>query len=75
MQFQAGGPQLQLYVGVSHARGQALLQGGQTIPQLRLIRGLVDTGASTTAIDPSVIQGLGLSPTGSIPRSFAVWCG
>ncbi len=67
MQFQAGGPQLQLYVGVSHPRGQALLQAGQTIPQLRLIRGLVDTGASTTAIDPTVIQGLGLSPTGSMP--------
>lgn len=67
LQFQAGGPQLQLYVGVSTPRGVALKEAGQPIPPLKLIRGLVDTGASTTAIDPSVIQGLGITPTGSMP--------
>lgn len=66
LQFQAGGPQLQLYVGVSQPRGIALQQAGQSIPPLRLIRGLVDTGASNTAIDPTIIEGLGIQPTGSM---------
>ena len=67
LQFQTGGPQLQLLVGVSHPRVQALQAANQPIPQARLIRGLVDTGASVTAIDPSVIQSLGIQPTGAIP--------
>jgi predicted aspartyl protease len=66
LQFQNGGPQIEIYVGVSQPRSTALQQAGQQVPQFQLIRGLVDTGASTTAIDPSVVQGLGLSPTGSI---------
>jgi predicted aspartyl protease len=66
LQFQAGGPLLQLFVGTSGPRQQALQQAGQTIPQPVLITALVDTGASTTAIDPSVVQALGLQPTGSM---------
>jgi predicted aspartyl protease len=66
LQFQTGGPQLELYVGVSHPRQNALQQAGGPIPQPILIRGLVDTGASTTAIDPAVINGLQIQPTGSM---------
>jgi predicted aspartyl protease len=66
LQFQASGPQLQLFVGTSGPRQQALQQAGQTVPQPQLIIGLVDTGASTTAIDPGVIQALGVQPTGSM---------
>jgi hypothetical protein len=66
LQFQTSGPQLQLYVGVSHPRLQALQQAGLTIPPPTLIRALVDTGASITAIDPTIIKGLGLQPTGSM---------
>ena len=38
----------------------------QTVPQPIQIRGLVDTGASTTAIDPTIIQALGIQATGSM---------
>lgn len=67
LQFQTAGPQLQLFVGASVPRQQALQQAGQAVPQPQLITGLVDTGASSTAIDPNVIQALGLQATGSMP--------
>jgi predicted aspartyl protease len=66
LQFQANGPQLQLYVGVSSPRQSALHAANQPVPLPKLIRGLIDTGASTTAIDPTIIQALGLQPTGSM---------
>ena len=65
-QFQAGGPQLQLHVGVSQPRLQALQQASLPIPPSVFILGLVDTGASTTAIDPGIVKALGLQPTGSM---------
>jgi hypothetical protein len=66
LQFQIGGPQLELYVGVSQPRHQVLQQANMPIPQPILIRGLLDTGASTTAIDSGIILALGLQPTGSM---------
>jgi hypothetical protein len=66
LQFQAAGPQLEFFVAVSQPRQQALQNAGLPIPQPTLVRGLVDTGASTTAIDPNVIRGLGIQPTGSM---------
>jgi len=41
-------------------------QAGLAIPQPVLIRGLVDIGASNIAIDPTIIQSLGIQPTGSM---------
>ncbi len=35
------------------------------IPNPVAVKGLVDTGASCTVIDPTVVQRLGLTPTGS----------
>jgi hypothetical protein len=67
LQFQTGGPQLHLYVGVSQPRQQALKDAGLEVPQPILIRGLVDTGASSTAVDPTIIEKLGLSATGAMP--------
>ena len=40
--------------------------GQQPVPNPVQIRGLVDTGASGTCVDPSVLTTLGLSPTGSV---------
>ena len=37
----------------------------QPVPDLVKIRALVDTGASCTCVDPSVLSALGLTPTGS----------
>lgn len=67
LQISAGGPILTAYVGVSQARAAALTAAGVPIPQGVQIRGLVDTGASVTCVDPSVIQSLNLSPTGTVP--------
>ncbi len=66
LQFQAGAPQVAFYIGVSQPREQALKNAGVTVPQPIVIHGLVDTGASNTAVDPVIIQQLGLSPTGSM---------
>ena len=51
-------------LGVSEARRQALMAAGQAVPQFVSIRALLDTGASMTCVDPTVITALGLAPTG-----------
>src|SRR5882724_8358779 len=62
-----GGPVLDAVVGVSAARYNALTQAGLQVPQVMLIRALVDTGASSTCLEPSVFQALQLSPIGQVP--------
>jgi hypothetical protein len=54
-------------IHVSAGRYQALTQAGQTPPQAFRGVGLVDSGASNTMIDHSVVQALGLQPTGVVP--------
>jgi predicted aspartyl protease len=54
-------------IGVSEARGAALTAAGQAIPNIVRIRALIDTGASATCVDPSVLQTLNLTPTGNAP--------
>jgi hypothetical protein len=63
----AAGPLVTAFVGVSQARGQALVDAGQVVPAAIPVRALVDTGASCTCVDPTVLNGLGLTPTGSVP--------
>ena len=55
---------MDLLVGVSDARAQALKNLQRPIPVPIHVRGLVDTGASCTAIDVDVIKALGITPTG-----------
>jgi hypothetical protein len=57
---------INLIVMVSAARQAAMQKINMPIPNGQPIRGLVDTGASHTCIDPSVFQALGLQPTGSV---------
>lgn len=66
LQVTAAGPILSAYITVSEARAAALTEAGQPIPQPVLIRALVDTGASCTCVDPSVLATLNLTPTGSV---------
>ena len=63
-QFAAAGPILDLTLSVSSAREQALRNSGLPVPPPVQSRGLIDTGASLTAVDPSIIQALQLTPTG-----------
>lgn len=53
-------------VHVSEGRRNALEAAGEPIPNPRVIRALVDTGASHTSIEPSILADLGLTPTGTI---------
>lgn len=52
-------------IGVSLARRSALVAAKRAVPKPVQIQGLVDTGASATCIDPSVLSQLGLTPTGT----------
>jgi hypothetical protein len=54
------------YIGVSQARRAALTSAGLPIPSLVQIQALIDTGASCSCIDPSVLNALGLTPTGAV---------
>jgi predicted aspartyl protease len=51
-------------VGVSQARRNALAASKQAAPPVVQIQAMLDTGASGTCVDPSVLKQLGLSPTG-----------
>ena len=53
------------HVGPSQAKIHALRAAGQPIPTSMQVQALVDTGASCTCVDPSVLASLGLTPTGS----------
>ena len=64
LQISPGGPIVDLLVGVSIPRAEALQRADQAVPNAVRIRGLVDTGASGTCVDPSCIRALDLSPTG-----------
>lgn len=60
------GPIIDVMVGVSQPRREALTKAGQAVPQLVPARLLVDTGASHTVIDPNIINPLGIQPTGQV---------
>ncbi len=67
LQISPGGPIVDILVGVSHPRQQALQRASQPVPTAVQIRALVDTGASGTCVDPTVLTRLGLAPTGYMP--------
>jgi predicted aspartyl protease len=58
------GPLIDAFVGVSAPRQATLLAQNQSIPNPMRVRALMDTGASSTCVDPSIVAGLGLTPTG-----------
>jgi hypothetical protein len=58
------GPTVQVAVMVSGARRKVLEESGDPIPEPQRIIGLIDTGASISGVDPSVLAALNLSPTG-----------
>jgi len=64
--FSAGAPVIDLLVGVSNPRAAALRQAGQPVPVAVSVRALVDTGASCTNIDPTILKALGMPSTGTV---------
>jgi hypothetical protein len=61
------GPVLSAYIGVSLARFAALTEDGQEPPLPILVRALIDTGASCTCVEPSVLEALELTSKGQVP--------
>lgn len=55
------------FVCVSSGRRAALIAANSPVPQNHRIRALIDTGASGSCVDPSVLQALGIQPTGTTP--------
>ncbi|HTW81349.1 MAG TPA: aspartyl protease family protein [Terracidiphilus sp.] len=64
-QFTNGAPIITAVLKVTQARADALTAANQPIPPMQRMTALVDSGASCTCVDPTIIQALGLSPTGS----------
>lgn len=58
---------MDIQVGVSEEREEALRRTGQAVPTRVQLRALLDTGASCTCVDPGALQSLALSPTGRTP--------
>jgi hypothetical protein len=52
---------------VSAPRQEALKKAGQPVPRPVVVPCLVDTGASSTCVDPTVIQQLQIPPSGTVP--------
>lgn len=63
--IEPSGPTIEIFIAVSGPRLAALQAAQISPPTPILVRGLIDTGASCSGVDPSVISGLGLSPTGT----------
>ena len=66
LQIESGGPILQALAAISQPRAAALTAAGHPVPRAVPIRALVDTGASCTCVDPSVLIALSLAPTGKV---------
>jgi predicted aspartyl protease len=66
LNIDVGGPVVNANVYVSEGRRLALEAQNIDIPASRVIRALVDTGASFTSIEPAVLNALNLTPTGTI---------
>lgn len=62
-----GGPLLQFGVSVNKPRAEALRAASQPVPSPILITGLIDTGASCTCIDSSILRQLAIPVSGTTP--------
>lgn len=63
----AEGPWLDVEVHVPKALEQLLIQQGSPVPAPARGKALIDTGASISAVDNSIITSLGVQPVGVIP--------
>jgi len=66
LQMTPNGPIVQAAILVSAARREALESSGIPIPTAQRIVALIDTGASVSVVDPSVLAALDLNPTGDL---------
>lgn len=60
------GPIAIVFLGVSAPREAALKAAGLPVPMLVRGQFLIDSGASSTVVDPALVNSLGLIPTGTV---------
>ena len=60
------GPIINVQIGVSAQRRAALAAANVAIPSHQIARLLIDTGASMTSVDQTILAALQLQPTGSV---------
>lgn len=60
------GPIVKSVFHISAPRERVLREEGVAVPDLVQGRALIDTGASCTSVDPTVLDQLQLTPTGSV---------
>lgn len=65
--LQPHGPGLAVEVGVPSAHAAALTAGSHPLPPSAPGSALIDTGASVSAVDLTILQGLGIRAVNSIP--------
>jgi hypothetical protein len=65
--LEPNGPIITVGFVVSAPREAALKKAGQQVPAPVIVRCLVDTGASGTCVDPTVIAKLQIPPSGTVP--------
>ena len=66
-QITVAGPMIDMQIGIAAPRREALIKAGSPVPLPVSCRLLIDTGASCTCVDPSIIQQLNLPPSGIVP--------
>jgi len=64
-QISPRGPIVRAAIMLTVARKEMLASAGQTIPTPQTIQALIDTGASISGVDPTILSALGLTPTGT----------
>jgi len=66
LQISQQGPIVQAAIMVTLARREVLESSGLAVPDPQRISALIDTGASISGVDPSVLSALNLSATGEV---------
>lgn len=76
--LQALGPVVDMRVWIGTPVEEALKKSGDSLPDPVLVKGMIDTGATGTVIQPEIAKKLGLQPVGvvtiSTPSSENVPC-
>ena len=67
LSFDQNGPIISVFIGISLPRIQAMRSVNVTPAPPALGKFLIDTGASSTCVDPELIDGLGLPMIGQVP--------
>jgi len=69
--LQAAGPLLDMHVWVGSPVEEALKKAGEKIPEPLAVKGIIDTGATGSVIQPTIAQQLGLRPVGIVSIATA----